>query len=87
MQSVIDLTRRAWEYSEGVDGKACRRVVSVDFLSVVASDRGPPCALGALRPSEAPRLVRADLDTDERIGSRDLGGAAFIIDWPVRLHI
>ena len=36
-----------------------------------------PCALSTLRPSEAPRLVRVDLDTDERIGSRDRGNESF----------
>ena len=40
-------------------------------------EEGAPCDVGALRPSEAPRLVRADLDTDERIGSRDLGVGTF----------
>ena len=45
-------------------------------LRFTSGEGGPPRSLASLPFSEMPRLVRADLDTDERIGSRCLGDAA-----------
>ena len=54
-------------------GSSVRKVWRLRFTS---GEGGPPRSLSSLPFRESPRLVRADLDTDERIGSRCLGKAA-----------